>query len=159
MPKHIYDKEGNYKGKILSDEEHQEKQASSSGFVLYAFKLIIVVICLIFGEFATHIFMVIFCSLPNLIFSISVKSFTLDYDEKNELEFSKFMKLCIGFSNIFYIKDNLFNTFLNNLLFGLLIYWLDSNGGSTSFIAILAWIAFFLAIGYIVLFEDTKKID
>ena len=24
MPKHIYDKDGNYKGKILSDEEHQE---------------------------------------------------------------------------------------------------------------------------------------
>ena len=26
MPKHIYDKEGNYKGKILSDKEHQRTQ-------------------------------------------------------------------------------------------------------------------------------------
>ena len=26
MAKHIYDKEGNYKGKILSDEEHSEKE-------------------------------------------------------------------------------------------------------------------------------------
>ena len=25
MAKHIYDKDGNYKGKILSDEEHQRK--------------------------------------------------------------------------------------------------------------------------------------
>jgi len=27
MPKHIYDKDGSYKGKILSDEEHDKKQS------------------------------------------------------------------------------------------------------------------------------------
>lgn len=28
MPKHIYDKDGNYNGKILSDEEHRKKRGS-----------------------------------------------------------------------------------------------------------------------------------
>ena len=122
---------------------------------MYAFKLIIVVICLIFGEFATHIFIVIICSLPNLFFSILLP-IPVDYDEKNELECSKFMKLCIGFSNIFYIKDNLFNTFLNNLLFGLLIYWLSGikGNGPIPFIIPLHWIALICSLGFLVMFED-----
>jgi len=31
MAKHIYDKDGEYKGKILSDEEHSKKQNADSG--------------------------------------------------------------------------------------------------------------------------------
>ena len=35
MPKHIYDKDGNYKGKILSDKEHRKKRFGVGGKSIY----------------------------------------------------------------------------------------------------------------------------
>jgi Flp pilus assembly protein TadB len=48
MAKHVYDKTGKYKGKILSDKEHTRKKYAGSGGPLFAAICLIVLMGLIY---------------------------------------------------------------------------------------------------------------
>lgn len=42
MAKHIYDKDGNYQGKILSDEEHNKKIINSDSTPIWESKFVVI---------------------------------------------------------------------------------------------------------------------
>ena len=49
MPKHIYDENGNYKGKILSDEEHESNKEDNPWSIVVV--IVFILLCWALAEY------------------------------------------------------------------------------------------------------------
>ena len=67
MPRHLYDSDGNYRGEVLSDKEHKERESNTGAAYLILF-ILILALCVVFGALALAIYF--FKNLSGSIFAI-----------------------------------------------------------------------------------------